>query len=233
MRVRVTVPRLPDTLVSLCAPVQWELRWLGADGVLCRRIAAGNERMPEVRLDRRRNSPVIAVPISRRGFDGVRPAGALYPADLSPDGTLLLSWWSGFLADVMLDLGRIGVPLEAFNTKRLEERIRAESPESPWLIDRERLCTDLRYGLLSSHSVSALEQWTVRVGIREGRWRRTDPLMQALLQATSAGLEITGLTLGMHYLIREADGARIDIQIDETGWVAVSGSMEYAESGRW
>ena len=189
-------------------------------------------------IPKRMNLPLLAYPIPGgcERTDLLRPAGAVFPYSLAPDGCLVFRFEDGFLADLLTAVCGQGELLSAVNVPRLRDEIFEKAASDPWILDRGAILETLVYATMRSSRIRLLEHHSFDVPAREGEWVWGNPLRKGV--TTSEGvLPIVELPVGTHVLFHAAGGSNIEdrilLRLDERGWQWLDVLTGSAGSGRW
>jgi hypothetical protein len=140
---RPVLPALPPAWMELLGSPRWRLEWIDQEGVLRQWEGPGGE-FPKLSLPEEWTSPVLAWPFWPAWElppGTMRPAGALFPWDVS-GGRLLLSWRGG--VDAVFWKHLAGAPSDHppwhFDWPRFRElwangNVPEEIRRDPWLAD--------------------------------------------------------------------------------------------------
>jgi len=196
-----------------------------------------------LKLPKRANLPVVAVPVVQGRSDLLRPAGGLFPAALSDGGKLSLSWEDGFLAALLLTLAERGQLLEALNARRLSEEIERRCAGDPWSLDQGAILTLLSLGSFRADRIKILPLRSINLHCAPGsRWVEGDPFRSSHQADALGALSVDPIVAGFHAYFRvdgpaPEDGSlgleRLDIAVTDEEWLARDSLTGVAGSGRW
>jgi hypothetical protein len=207
-RYSLELPELPAAWASLPGTPQWRIEWLNPEGLKERSLAGSGER-PEIRLPQAWTSAVIAWPCwPERGIGpGVfRPAGALFPFDVSGSGragekggSLVLSWRGGVDAFLYWELaaaadsgageataGRAAARLpENFNWPRFrelfgDEGLNGEVRADPWLADWRGIARKIVQSGFDKRRLVPQAYSEMRIPLPPEVWAGTSPFAEPL-----------------------------------------------------
>lgn len=226
--VEVRLPELPAGWESLGGDIGFILEYPGPDGEIRRRgiFAAGEDA--GLALPPEGNVPVTARPVflaSPAPGLGMRPAGGIFPRDVSAAGELLLTWEEGFLAECLLEVYRNAGNAEWVNVERLAAGVRDKAPENPWVLDMRKIVRSLIYGRYYGGFIAPRTLYPPAgpiPGLPED-WLWGDPFFSA------AG----GFYSGFHRAIAPGGRTWLDLYADEKGWTAVFRPGDETFAGRW
>ncbi len=132
------------------------------------------------------------VPVTVSPDSGGKPAGAVYPYDMTDDGFLEVSSLRGFAVDVLLSLLPEKTRVEGVNVRKIIEAIEERYSDNPWSLDSEVLRRSIVMGSLSFYSFKSMETADVTVKGCGGRWVPGNPFMEGTVNADAEGnIEVT------------------------------------------
>ena len=147
----------------------------------------------------------------------LRPAGAVVPLDLGPDGMLHVTWERGVLATLILDLWRGGANPWLLNIERLDQEIGERAGADPWALDRNAILAALQEGEMSATVIRPRRRHTISLPLLAGRWVWWDPLATPLHSDGRTAFTIQ-LPAGYHLLIHDS-GAALAVHVSDDGTV--------------
>jgi len=158
-----------------------------------------------------------SIPIACYPSGYLKPAGAVLIKDLPPGENLQLKWSDGFLADMLLDLIRKGLPIEHLNIERLADEILTESEGNPWSIDRELLMDAIIYNSLSVYKIKSgvLQDITIPL---TGEWISDNPFFPHIVSNTEGAILIEGIYSGLHRFQNPEIKQQLDILVWDDGF---------------
>lgn len=214
-------------------------------------------------IEKEFNLPILAYPLLEGRSDLLKPAGAVFPFSLDEHGRLELSYREGFLAELLFPLYGKNDLITAVNVARLSEAIWERSSGDPWSLDRRKILVTLAYGSMRSDRISLLPAFDLSIRARPGVWVAGDPFRASLVVGPEhPRLDLDRMPTDVHRFFRVGDPAsskptsaehrgsasvgarpavmwvpppleRIDLVVDEDGWLSVDSATGDAESGRW
>jgi hypothetical protein len=159
-----------------------------------------------LRIPKQPNWPVLAVPHVRDGRLHLRPAGAVWPLDLTADGqALAFSWERGPLAETLLALRREQVEVSTLNTTRLASEMQTRSEGDPWRLDLVHLEERLASGDFRETDIRALPARDILLAVPAGQWFLETPFRLPQSIAEDQALALPGVPYGAHRLF-SSDG---------------------------
>lgn len=152
------------------------------------------------------------VPIACYPSGYLKPAGVIIYQDLIPGQKIQLKWSEGFLADLLLDLIKKGIPTEHLNINRLDEEIQAECEGDPWSIDKKILSDAIIYNSLSVYKIKSGVRRNITIPI-EGSWVSDNPFYPLLESKIPKELILEGIYPGMHRFKNPNKNVLLDILV--------------------
>ena len=150
----------------------------------------------------------------------LRPAGAVVPLDIGDDGVLQVTWESGVLATLILDLWRGGANPWLLNTERLDRELRQRAGTDPWSLDRGAILAALQEGEMSVSVIRPRRKHLVSLPLPAGRWIWWDPWATPLHSDGSTAFSIQ-LPAGYHLLVHDSGAARA-AQVGDDGTLLIT-----------
>jgi hypothetical protein len=158
-----------------------------------------------------------SIPIACYPSAYLKPAGAVLTKDLIPGQNLQLKWSEGFLADLLLDLKKKGIPIENLNINRLAEEIQEESEGDTWSIDKELLMDAIIYNSLSVYKIKSglIQDITLPF---EGTWLSDNPFYPLSESNLQGELLLKGIYPGLHRFLNLETKEQLDILVWDDGF---------------
>jgi len=161
----------------------------------------------KIRIEKGSSVPVTCYPSGN-----LKPAGAFLSLDSENGQVLKLEWADGFLADLLLEMMKRGVPIEHINIRRLSEKIETECNSDPWSINREILEEAIIYNTLSVYKIRPGDQRDIILPI-EGLWVPDNPFYPAAASNSQGKLLLEGIYPGMHKFQNPDTKEQLDILV--------------------
>jgi hypothetical protein len=196
-RYALTLPELPPVWDVFPGPPHWKIEWLDPDGAPQTAEIRSDERL-DVALPHTWASAVTAWPYwpELSVHPGIfKPAGALFPLDVSGD-SLLLSWKGGIDAILYRELGtastvtpaaNTGVPRLPwhFNWPRFRElyddpTVNADFRGDPWLADWPGIAARIWQSGFDKRRLVPYARQEVQVPVGPGPWIGVSPFAAPL-----------------------------------------------------
>ncbi|MDA3941516.1 MAG: hypothetical protein PF693_19790 [Spirochaetia bacterium] len=152
------------------------------------------------------------IPIALYPSGYLKPAGIILTKDLNPYQDLQLNWSEGFLADLLLDLLKKGIPIEHLNITRLEREIQNVCEGDPWSINRELLIDAIIYNSLSVYKIKSGIRMDIILPI-EGSWISDNPFYPLSISNLQGEVLLEGIYPGIHRFKNKETNAHLDILI--------------------
>lgn len=165
-----------------------------------------------IRVEKGSSVPVACYP---SGY--LKPAGAFFSLDSENGQTLKLKWSDGFLADILLEMMKRGVPIEHINIRRLSEEIETECDGDPWSINREILEEAIIYNTLSVYKIRSGNRQDIILPV-EGLWVSDNPFYPAAASNSEGELLLEGIYPGMHRFKNPVTKEQLDILVGDDGY---------------
>lgn len=166
-----------------------------------------------------------SVPIACYPSGYLKPAGAVLTKDLFPGQNLQLKWENGFLAELLLDLLKKGIPIEHLNTERLIEEIQIKSNGDPWSINKELLLEAIIYNSLSVYKIKSGIPRDITIPI-EGSWISDNPFYPLSVSNPQGELLLEGIYPGLHRFQNPETKEQLDILVWDDGYEYLT-SLQY------
>jgi hypothetical protein len=231
---RVTLPALPDAWTAILGDNRWRIEWIHADGTKESRDVDGREAAEtgaglEIHILQEWASPVIAYPYwEGKGIapDVMRPAGAIFPADVS-SGAISLSWTGGVEAFLYVELAKRADTGSArqpqyFDWQRFRELL--ESPvipedvrSDPWLADWKAIAEKTISSGFDRRRIVAINRKEIAAPSPPGEmWIGTSPFAPPVVAPEETGQPLV--------LLANVASDAIDTYISKEGVLRISSS---------
>lgn len=157
------------------------------------------------------------IPIACYPSGYLKPVGKILNYDLLPGQNLQLNWTEGFLADLLLDLLKKGIPIDHLNVKRLSKEIRSECEGDPWSIDKELLMDAIIYNSLSVYKIKSEELKDITIPVT-GEWISDNPFFPHIFSTNEGEISIEGIYSGLHRFMNPETEEQLDILVWDDGY---------------
>ncbi|MEA1911754.1 MAG: hypothetical protein U9N32_08810, partial [Spirochaetota bacterium] len=157
------------------------------------------------------------IPIALYPSGYLKPAGAILLKDQFPGQKIQLKWSDGFLAELLLDLIKMGIPIEHLNINRLTSEIEKESDGDPWSIDRGLLMDAIIYNSLSVYKIKSGNRQNITLPM-EGSWISDNPFYPLSVPNPQGELLLEGIYTGIHRLKNQDTNEQFDILVGNDGY---------------
>lgn len=166
---------------------------------------------------------VLAYPVIKSSL--LKPAGFIVSSNL--DRTNHLTWEKGFAAEAV-SLACSGGYTENLNTDLFGERIKENSGENPWALDRNKVVYALQYGIFNGNYLKKRAVRSLPLLGPEEKWHSDYPGRE--LVYSSESLPVMD---GENLFIDSGGTASLWIFSDNVGWTAVYSDVRGGLSGNW
>jgi hypothetical protein len=183
-------PELPPAWTEILGPPSWRIEWISPQGSREMRETASPQGIPgKIQLPVSGASPVLAWPFwpALNILPGdFRPAGAIFPFDVSDD-RIFLSWEGGVAAFFFHALAEAAGPggaasrrPENFNWPRFRELFQDQSLKEsfradPWTADWKLVARDTVEGGFEKRRLVSVSRDELTVPVHPGPWINSSP----------------------------------------------------------
>ena len=157
------------------------------------------------------------VPVACYPAGNLKPAGAFLSLDSENGQTLKLEWEKGFLADLLLEMMKKGIPVEHINIVRLSEEIEDISDGDPWSISRKLLEEAIIYNVLSTYKIKQDNKRDIILPV-EGFWVSDNPFYPPVVADPQGELLLKKIYPGLHRFRNPDTKKQMDILVWDGGY---------------
>ena len=222
--VTVYLPEEPHPWSLAGGTLSYRIEYLDGEGRRSSAELPSGRRSLKLRLGRRLSSPVIALPAGRLPAAGGFAGTAVRSGEvLTGRRKLRLSWREGAAAQLMLELGALGLQPDIDGIALAEEMLRKGGGD-PWRCDTGELRTVLGLGMFSRRHVDALPVREERLPLSGEGWVPANPLFRGKVLNGSGedeGVIVTGVYTGVHAFYCRTSGMAALIRVEKNGGVRV------------